>query len=70
MYQGNKYVQVIEALEKKAKRRLIEGKLQEAVADLKYIIIKLREIHYTERADLLELTVNQLITEYALDPEI
>ncbi|MHA1650507.1 MAG: hypothetical protein ACTSYB_09945 [Candidatus Helarchaeota archaeon] len=53
----------IEALEKKVKRRLLQGKEEEAIEDLKYIITQLRRLKLYEKADLLETTLNQFIME-------
>ena len=55
----------IEALEKKAKRRIIQGKIKEAIEDLKIIITALRENHQYERADILEKTMYQFMLENA-----
>ncbi|MFX1296911.1 MAG: hypothetical protein ACFFD2_18895, partial [Promethearchaeota archaeon] len=53
----------IEALEKKVKRRFLQGKTMEAIADLKFIITELRKIEQFEKADLLETTLNEFISE-------
>ncbi len=53
----------ISALEKKVRRRLLQGKVNEAIRDLKYIITELRELRHDEKADLLENTLNQYILE-------
>ncbi len=57
----------IEALEKKVKRRILQGKIPEAIADLKYIISELRKINLTEKADLLETTLNQFVLDLSSD---
>ncbi|NVM29356.1 MAG: hypothetical protein HWN65_10995 [Candidatus Helarchaeota archaeon] len=58
-----KVLRFIEALEKKVRRRLLQGKTDQAISDLKFIISKLRELHHHEKADLLETTLNQFIIE-------
>ncbi|MDD1779327.1 MAG: hypothetical protein LUQ65_14260 [Candidatus Helarchaeota archaeon] len=55
----------IESLEKKVKRRILQGKTQEAITDLKYIISELRNLRNFEKAELLEATLNQFIAELA-----
>lgn len=59
----------IESLEKKVKRRILQGKTQEAITDLNYIISELRKLHNFEKAELLEATLNQFIAELAGSPE-
>ncbi|MHA1325219.1 MAG: hypothetical protein ACTSRL_20700, partial [Candidatus Helarchaeota archaeon] len=57
------YLQYIEGLEKKIRRRLIAGKTQDAIKDLKFLINELRKVHFHEKADLLEMTLNQFVLE-------
>ncbi|MFX1299200.1 MAG: hypothetical protein ACFFD2_30605, partial [Promethearchaeota archaeon] len=57
----------IESLERKVKRRLLQGRIPEAIEDLKYIIAELRRIKLFEKADLLETTLNQFIMEISGD---
>ncbi|NVM55320.1 MAG: hypothetical protein HWN66_16555 [Candidatus Helarchaeota archaeon] len=63
MASSEQVLRFIGALEKKVRRRLLQGKTEEAVNDLQYIIAKLRELHHFEKADLLETTLNQFIME-------
>ncbi len=53
----------IESLEKKIKRRLLQGKTAMAIEDLRYIIKELRRFEKFEKAKLLEDTLNQFILE-------
>jgi len=53
----------IESIEKKVKRRILQGKTQDAIKDLKYIISELRNLHHLEKAELLESLMNQFIAE-------
>jgi len=57
-------------LERKIRRRIRQGKVGEAIDDLKYIISELREANYHEEADLLDLTVNQYLTELLDTPKL
>lgn len=59
----------IESLEKKVKRRILQGKTQEAITDLKYIISELRNLRNFEKAELLEATLNQFIAELSASSE-
>jgi hypothetical protein len=59
----------IESLEKKVKRRILQGKTQEAITDLKYIISELRNLRNFEKAELLEATLNQFIAELTASSE-
>lgn len=63
MADSEQVLKFITALEKKVKRRLLQGKTDEAVEDLKYIISKLRELNHHEKADLLETTLHQFVME-------
>jgi hypothetical protein len=53
----------VDALCKRAKRLLLAGKSKEAIHDIREIIILLREVGELERADLIELTLNQYLDE-------
>ena len=58
----------IESLEKKVKRRILQGKTQEAITDLKYVISELRNLRNFEKAELLEDTLNQFIADLSAPP--
>jgi hypothetical protein len=62
-----KLLQVIESMEKKVRRRILQGKPKEAIEDLKFIIAELREHHLFERADVIEMNLNQYIIELSTD---
>ncbi len=53
----------IERLEKKVRRRLLQGKTEEVIADIRYLINQYRELRMLEKADMLEATLNQFINE-------
>jgi len=61
--ESEKILGFIESLEKKVKRRILQGKTQDAIKDLKYIISELRSLQHLEKAELLESIMNQFITE-------
>ncbi|NVM29706.1 MAG: hypothetical protein HWN65_12760 [Candidatus Helarchaeota archaeon] len=63
MTQNSKKIQTLEGLEKKVKRRILQGKTEEAIDDLRYIISQYKELQMFDRANVLELTLNQFISE-------
>ena len=65
-----KILTYIEALEKKVKRRILQGRPKDAIEDLQYIITELREYHLFEKADVIEMNLNQYITELSTDFDI
>ncbi|MHA1266389.1 MAG: hypothetical protein ACTSRS_14240 [Candidatus Helarchaeota archaeon] len=62
-------LELIAALEKKVKRRLLQGKISEAISDLNFIIANLRKIGRNDRANLLESTLNQYLLELSNESE-
>ena len=58
-----KKMEAIERLEKKVRRRLIQGKTEEVIPDIRYLITQYRELHMLDKAELLEETLNQFIAE-------
>ena len=60
---SEKIMGFIESLEKKVKRRILQGKTQDAINDLKYIISELRNLQHLEKAELLESIMNQFIAD-------
>lgn len=60
---AEKILGFIESIEKKVKRRILQGKTQDAIKDLKYIISELRNLQHLEKAELLESLMNQFIAE-------
>lgn len=56
----------LHALEMKARRRLLQGKAEEAINDLRFIISELRRLEFFEKADLLEMTLNQFLTDLSI----
>ena len=60
----------IEALEKKVKRRILQGKSKEAIEELQFIIVELREHNLHEKADMIEMNLNQYVTDLSTNFEI
>ncbi len=65
---GSKRLEAIERLERKIKRRLLQGKTQEIIPDIRFVINQYRELKLIEKADLLEMTLNQFIAESLQNP--
>ncbi|MHA1129661.1 MAG: hypothetical protein ACTSQI_02765 [Candidatus Helarchaeota archaeon] len=59
----------IESLEKKIKRRLLQGRTVEAITDLRFIIAELRRLKKFYKADLLEETLEQFIQDLSGDEQ-
>ncbi|NVM52371.1 MAG: hypothetical protein HWN66_01625 [Candidatus Helarchaeota archaeon] len=51
------------------KRRLLQGKTKEVIPDLRLLISELRKNHLTEKADLLDMTLNQFLMEESSTPD-
>ncbi len=58
-----KRVEILTALEKKIARRLQQGQIQEAIDELKDIIDDYKLLGLVHKAQILELTLNQLLLE-------
>ena len=69
MVQDPKKIKILEGLEKKIKRRLLQGKTQEVIPDLRYLITQYRELGLREKADLMEMVFNQFVTESLIPQE-
>ena len=65
---GSKRLEAIERLEMKIKRRLLQGKTQEIIPEIRFVINQYRELKLIEKADLLEMTLNQFIAESLQSP--
>ncbi|HUY00255.1 MAG TPA: hypothetical protein VMV49_11910 [Candidatus Deferrimicrobium sp.] len=60
---SSKKLEAIERIEKKIKRRLLQGKTEEVIPDIRFVITQYRDLRLLEKADLLEMTLNQFIAE-------
>jgi hypothetical protein len=58
----------LERMEKRVKRRLLQGRTEEVIPDIRFIITQYRELKMLDRADTLEAVLNQFIDE-SLSPE-
>ncbi|MFX1293996.1 MAG: hypothetical protein ACFFD2_03930 [Promethearchaeota archaeon] len=58
-----KKIEALERMEKRIKRRLIQGHTTEVISDIKFIIAQYRDLKLIEKADLLEMILNQFISE-------
>jgi hypothetical protein len=56
-------LEVIERIEKRIRRRLLQGKTDEVIPDIRFVITEYRALKLLEKADLLEMTLNQFIAE-------
>lgn len=59
-----KRVEFLSALEKKVVRQLQMGKNEAAIEELKNIIDEYRDLKLNQRAEMLEITLNQFLMEY------
>lgn len=55
---------IISILKERAKRKIEEGKIKQAIEILKDVIFLLRKEKRYEEADLIELTMNQYHDDY------
>lgn len=67
---GTNIMRLISGLEKKVKRRLLQGKTEEAISDLNYIIVKLREIGQLDKAELLESSLNEFLKDLSGESKV
>ncbi len=58
----------LERMEKRVKRRLLQGRTEEVIPDIRFIITQYRELKMLDRANTLEAVLNQFITE-SLSPD-
>jgi hypothetical protein len=56
-------LEVIERIEKRIRRQLLQGKTEEVIPDIRFVITEYRDLRLLEKADLLEMTLNQFISE-------
>ncbi|MHA1131251.1 MAG: hypothetical protein ACTSRC_14540 [Candidatus Helarchaeota archaeon] len=56
-------IAALERMEKKVKRRLLQGHTEEVIPDIRFIITQYRELRLIDKADTLELVLNQFIAE-------
>ena len=59
----NAQLAALERLEKKVRRRLMQGLTTEVIPDVKFIITQYRELRMMEKADLMEMLLNQFISD-------
>ncbi|NVM31283.1 MAG: hypothetical protein HWN65_20765 [Candidatus Helarchaeota archaeon] len=63
-----KRVEILAGLEKKVVRRLVSGKAEEAIEELKDIIDEYRRLNLHHKAEILQITLNEFMAEFR--PEI
>ena len=63
MVQDPTNLKALERLEKKIRRWLLQGKTLEIIPDIRFIITQYRDLRLLEKADLMEMTLNQFISD-------
>ncbi len=66
----SKRIEILKGLEKKAIRKLLRGQIEEVIEELKDIIDEYKRLNLNDKAEILEITLNEFIAETHPSPVI